>query len=819
MILKEFRDIFGYLIAARTNADVHEVLRLLGDHPALGLGEKFGPFGLAWQPFGDNPSNISTIGLATKPGRSLTERLTNAMDALLEDRAIGGVALPHSAREAAQQWFGRNITGPDDGLFRSNMQNVDRRISVVLLSSEETSAATIDVLDQGIGIKPENFSTTILSLQEGNKIQKRYLIGAFGQGGASTLAFSDYVFIASRHRDDLRRVGFTLIRVLNLDSTYKEDCYAYLSAKDGGGRVIVPSFAVDDEALTIYPDSNEKLLEFRKGTLVRHYSFTLSKLDKTLQASPGNLYHYLHSSLFDPLLPLRIIDVRQSGKEKNELIAGSRNRLMKLAKDAQLAKEEQKETAETEEDDGSGSRVVHHRPMEYVVPFGSEDPSIGIEYWVVLNYRKVKGKGTILRGNSNELYVQPNHPIIATMNGQNQGEITGQLLREIGLGIVSRHMIVHIDATNASSQIRRQLFSTNREGLKDGDVLDELLRVLTKMLKEDQVLFSIERDLTERIARKETEATSEEVRRQVSKLLVEAGFQLKQSGPTFEPGGGEKHPTLEKRRGKPVQFQPLPTLPFPQVTKFEIVTPKPIMNVRLNDNEVVLVETDADSEFDKRGLLAIRTEPAKLELAGRSPLRGGRLRWRLRPSAEANAGDKGTIIVTLTKPDGTQLTDSCQYEVAHALEEKTKKAKGTVPPFDIIPINPEDNPEQWALAWPDTFDEASLDDLRKLAYKPIRQGDGISVYYSTIFSPYEQQMELLKTENQSLMQLFKTEYEIWIAYHAILQENEKPAYADDLAVDKLQESERIRVAHMQVKQALHTAKMRERLLKEAAASP
>jgi len=807
MAVNEIRDVFDHLAAARTNGEVLEVLRMVGDHPALSLDEQFGPFGLAWHAFGDNPSNISTIGLATKPGRSLTERLTNAIDALLEERALSGVAVPSSSREAAQQWFGRNATGPDDGLYRSNVQNVDRRTSVVLLSSDEVSAATVDVIDEGIGIRPERFPGTILSLQEGNKIQKRYLIGSFGQGGASTLAFSDFVFIASRFRENTSTVGFTLIRVLSLDASYKEDCYAFLSLRDALGALSVPSFSYGASPIELYPESNAKPPAFKKGTLVRHYSFTLSKLDKMLQATPGNLYHYLHSSLFDPLLPFRIIDLRQPGKEKNELVSGSRNRLMKLAK-APLGVAER-----AVEDDGSGSEVVHYRPMEYVVPYGGDSPSIGIEYWVVLNNRKVKGK-TVLRGNSNELYVQPNHPIIATMNGQNQGELSAQLLRDIGLGMVSRHIVVHIDSTNVDSQVRRQLFSTNREGLKDGDVLDELVRVLTKMLQEDQALFAIERDLTERIAKRETDTTNEEVRRQVSRLLIEAGFQLKERGTTAASGPGEKQPATERRRGKPINFQPMPTLPFPQVTRFAIVTPKPKMVVRLNDNEVVLVETDADAEFDRRGLLAVRSDPVKLELAGHSPLRGGRVRWRLRPSAEARIGDIGHVVVTLTRPDGTQLTDTCEYEVLAAREEPATKAKGAVPPFDIVPINPEDDPEKWALAWPDSFDEESLDALSKCAYRPVRQGDGITVYYSTIFATYARQIELLKVESSSLLQLFKTEYEIWIAYHAILQENERPHGGDDLEFEKMHEGERTRVAMMQVKQAIHAAKLRERLIKE-----
>ena len=65
--------------------------------------------------------------------------------------------------------------------------------------------------------------------------------------------------------------------------------------------------------------------------------------------------------------------------------------------------------------------------MEYVTPPGSTEPTIGIEYWVVFNYKKT-GKDYSLRSHSNELYIQKGHPIIGTLNGQNQGELTMRLL-------------------------------------------------------------------------------------------------------------------------------------------------------------------------------------------------------------------------------------------------------------------------------------------------------------------------------------------------------------------------------------------------------
>lgn len=808
MAIANVKSLLDAFLQATTGQEIRNVLHDAGDHPDLGLDVPFGDLGLRWHSFGDNPSNISTIGLGTKPGRSLTERLTNAMDALLEDRAQPNVTLPTSPRQAAKNWFSRPVSGPDEGLFKwdYSQYEIDKRISVVLLPSDKEDAPTIDVMDDGIGILPSDFASTILSLQNRNKINKWYVIGAFGQGGASTLAFSDYVLIISRHKKQPSICGFTLIRVLDLNETYKEDCYGYLAVTGVDGKPTVPAFDIGNAVLEPYAQApgGDKFPRLATGTLVRHYSYKLTNLAGKLAPGTGNLYHYLHSSLFDPLFPFRLYDLRDNKHIRQELVRGSRNRLMRL---------------QESEADGR-TEIRHYRPMEYINPLGTEDASVGVEYWVVLNQRKVKDT-YMLRAQSNELFVETGYPIIGTLNGQNQGQLSALLLRDIGLDMVARHIVIHLDATNANSRIRRELFATSREGFKDGPVLDDLKRILRKMLEEDDNLLTLERELTERIAKRETQSTSEEVRRQVTKLLVEAGLHLREEGPAFAEGGSEDKEPISRPKTRPyVNREPLPTLPFPQVTKFEIVSPRDRLKCHINDNELVLVETDADAEFDRRGLIGIRAEPPLLEQAAKAPLRGGRIRWRLRPKAEAQPGTSGKIIATITKPDGAHITATVDFEVLPPLEEKAKREKGFVPPFKILPINPYDNPEQWMQVWPSLDPAAETANLNSVAYKPVNIGGVIHVFYSTIFAPFQLQVEKLKQDNSTLSEPFRNNYEIWIGYHAILQERAKINGSEGIDPDALEillENDRIRVAQMQVKQAEETAKLLHRAMRNAVA--
>lgn len=807
MSINSFSDLFNRLINESTSPGIKEILEELGDYPDVGLQNQFGNLGLFWQPYGGNSSNLSTIGLATKAGRSLTERITNAIDAVLEERAVTSASKPTSPQRAASEWFGRPITGPDSGLFEWEYADgqYDRKVAIVLLSSENENTPTVDILDHGIGLSADQFPNTILSLQSGNKLNKRHLLGAFGQGGSSTLAFSEYALIVSKPKSQPRHLAFTLVRVLNLGEDYKEDCFAYLAVRDAQGNAVVPSIEFIDSSLSIYSSlpTKVKLSNLSHGTLVRHYSYKLQDLTGALSPQPGNLYHFLHTSMFDTLLPFRVVDLREKGKEKDEVVKGTRNRLMTYAK----------RLIEDEEDIGR-TQLRHYRPMEFVAPAGYE-PCIGIEYWVVFNHEKKSNGEYRLRKDTSALYVQKRYPIVGTMNGQAQGELSASLLRDVGLSLIGRYIVIHIDATKANTKIRRELYATTREGFKEGPILSSIMQVLEKMLREDEKLFALEKELTEKLASREAETTNEEVRKQITKLLLEAGFTARVEGQSVSEGKGESLRVSDGKR-KPHQVaDPLPTLPFPQVTKFSIVSPLPKMKIRLNDSETLLIETDADAEFDRRGLIGIpRSEPSDLEVASKSPLRGGRIRWRMRPKEGVKAGSTGKIMVAITRLDGTQIIDSSDYEVLPELQKETKPNKGIVPPFEVLPISPED--DNWGLVWPDL--EETQDKIRSVAYKATAKPDGtIIVYYSTVFYPFSEQIEKLKTQSDALLNLFETNYKIWIGYHAILQQKEEhhvPSGMDEGVYEYLLETERVRVAQVQVKQALRAAELIHRLSKE-----
>lgn len=805
MTINSLHELFQQLLIATTPQEVKDILSEIGDVTDIGLDRPFGKFQLHWHPYGNKTSNYSTIGLASKPGRSLTERITNGIDAVLEGHSLNAATIPTSPQAAVNEWFGRPYSSAGAGIFNWKYEqgNNDRKVGVILTDSGKREAPTIDVLDYGVGISADNFPSTILSLQEGNKIKKKYLVGAFGQGGSSTLAFCDYVFIVSRNVQNPSVVSFTVIKEITLDDDYKENCSAYLAMTNAAGEETVPSFSMT-EAIQLY-DSEEKLRmnELINGTLVRHIAFRLTGIAKPLSPSEGNLYHYLHCSLFDPLLPFQIIDLRDKKSIKQEISAGSRNRLMKI-----VAKSES-------ELDGSNTKYKLYRPFAFIKPFGAVTPCVKIEYWVIFNYENKKNRKTgkeykDLRTDSNALYVQKKHLAVFALNGQNQGELTiSQLTKDLDLGEVSKHLVIHIDVTEAPKNIKNQLFTTNRETLKDGDVLESIKEEIRRILKEDSELAAIEKELQEKAINEVTESTDDEVKKQIVKLLQDAGFTPSAEGDTVRKGDGTE--TINPPPVPPVDPPPAPdppeplaTLPYPQVTRFEIVSPKTKLNINFNKTALIKLETDGDSRFDKD--IRIKFEPESLDILTVWELEGGRKKWRIKVTEVAKVGDTGKISVSLTMPNGDQMKTEIDYEILEPIEKPSKEEKGYIPDFEVLPINPND--EGWKSAWENV--PADSDEAFKVAYIPRRIGVKTIVYYNTAFNQFKETVDKLKIAGSPLYKYFETNYKVWIGYHGILQYNnqQNETFANDEQEEKVKgerEKDRALVAQMQVKQALKSS--------------
>lgn len=187
-----------------------------------------------FQPVGRRPNNRGAVEVASDAGRSMIERVTNMLDAILEleHEKHGGTPTCRSPREAGSAWLGVPQKDGLSALSKKQRQDLAARAIVRLEPGEGSQSRLVTVIDRGIGIEPNRLEGTILSLNESNKIQKHYLAGTYGQGGSSTFAFCKYAVIVSRrHGSD--RVGFTLVKYEDLPAeNFKTGRYVLLVRDD-----------------------------------------------------------------------------------------------------------------------------------------------------------------------------------------------------------------------------------------------------------------------------------------------------------------------------------------------------------------------------------------------------------------------------------------------------------------------------------------------------------------------------------------------------------------------------------------------------------
>jgi hypothetical protein len=218
--------------------------------------------GFVWLPLGEKEGNFGLVNIGSDPGFAFIERITNALDALIDEAARHAppavVAELSSPRAAVAALFaipeGRTIH-----LAPERQAQLAREVTVTIGDGAVYTRPLLEIRDTGTGLTPEAMPSTILNLAGSNKIAKPYLAGAYGQGGSTTFAFSpDGTIVASA--TDESDVGITFVRYCELDARKnKNGRYEYLSRPGNAGVGRIPRSTVT----------------FARGTLVRHFDYDL----------------------------------------------------------------------------------------------------------------------------------------------------------------------------------------------------------------------------------------------------------------------------------------------------------------------------------------------------------------------------------------------------------------------------------------------------------------------------------------------------------------------------------------------------------------
>lgn len=568
---------------------------------------------IGWRPVGANENNLAIVNLGSDPAAGVVERITNAIDAVL-DKEWNERGQPDnvlSPRQAVQDWFGIADGRLTDIDVRDKaVMELSRRVQVTLRDSEKEDRPTVDIRDAGTGVNPGDFASSILSLNGSRKLKKMFLAGAFGQGGSTALSYSQYTIILSRGKsdtsDELSPVAATIVRFnAGNPSVDKHGLYEYL---------------VDSETQQPFTFSPSEEI-FGQGTLVRHVSMDLGKYKSVMTAPTGSLWYLAHNYLFDPVLPFRIEELRNNASNGNNRIVTGNNRVLT-----------------------KGENTEYKR--EATLTF--RDGAVTI-FWWVLSAEGENAKSRITQ------YTLSSQPIVVTYNGQKQGDLPNTIVKnDLKMPYLDRYLVVQIDCDKLDNEARRQLFPTTRESLRDTSIMQDLRRLVIDTLDSDSDLRRLDHERKQKYIRRTDNEAVDNIRKRLAKRV----------SATLLLGGGGKLPrVLPPGNPNPVA----PKIPIDIVeppTLFEITSPNP-RRVLAGKRFTLSFKTNADPSYfvNPDTFIAIIDPPSFGQYSGTTNVRFGHGTAYFNVSADVEVGTKATVTLEVRPRRSPSLRYSVDLEL------------------------------------------------------------------------------------------------------------------------------------------------------------
>ena len=606
--------------SARTPGEVERVLKVAEDK----YGTKLMPVG--------RDNNIGIIRMASDPGLALVERITNGIDSQLElATLLDPGSEPRSPEAAAREYFGL----PDARL--AEMTETERRklASNLIVSMHESGMAkrpTVRVEDHGIGQHPSNFATTLLSLNESNKVGKPYTMGTYGQGGSVTLGFSEWTIVVSRRHPSLLEgqedlIGWTV---------------AFEEATDPAKNVLPRYVWLAKPDGTPFTLSPKLIPELAHGTSITHVRYDVQSLTGPFTTQ---MWQFLHGALFDPVLPFLLTGDRKndprktSGGVDDRVVIGNAARLANVNK--------------------ARSDLVLGAYDSHDIDLGPEYGSVEISWWAL-----VRPETSTSKTDPAASYVQANNAVSLTLHGQRQDAERRSWIKDKALlPHLYKNMVVHIDANGLRPIGRRELFASTRERATESELRRLIYDTLADLLKTDPELKRLNHAEKERLLRRSTAATNEKIRKRLGKFIkTKLKGISKPHGPKSgdgTAGGGSGSTRDGSSRGKPkgsggsssnnrnLDDEHLPHVPT------EIRFESKAMRIAQGFSGYAWVAINAKNGYlpahdDSLSIKFGEFGDESLHVQSRSKLMGGRARWRIQATTDSPLGERDMAVELMT---------------------------------------------------------------------------------------------------------------------------------------------------------------------------
>ncbi len=632
------KKIFEQLVNANTAKEVTDILEVLTeDHE------------IQWKPVGGRGNNQSTINMGTDPAAGLIERITNSIDAVLdlEWYKHGCPENINSPRLAAQNWF-----DIEDGRLRNvidasnkDIRDLARRIQVTLKDSEREEFPTVEIRDEGAGIKGEDFSKTILSLNDDNKIDKLHQMGAYGQGGSTALSFNTFTIIISKPHKILKKgdsTSFTIVRFNDGGlGQRKLGWYEYcVTPNNSPFSLVVP----------------EKL--FKSGTLVRHIGMDLGKYTAKLTGPTSSLWYLAHHFMFDTILPFTI-----SGERKKDLTKGRVENRSVLGNNRRLTL------------GGGAEKDLTQYKRDATLTF--RDGKVTLYYWVLT----IEGEKPWDRIKN---YTQASQPIVITFNGQKQGHLLNSIIKqELKLPFLEKYLVLQIECDLLDNESKRQLFSSTRENTRDTSIKKQLERLVVDTLAADDELIRLDKERRDRYLKKDETEVLDKLRKRLANRINQY---MKASG----GGTGVKATDT----GETVKTKKQPPIPVNDPPTFIEITSPDNKEVYSGKTFSIKFKTDAHPNlFSNPDWFFAAIEPHSFgSYTGSARVVDGYGIAYFKTRESVEEGTTGNVLLELRAPRQKALSDTLNIISVPLPEDSdiNKPGSKNAPNIEIIPVSEND---------------------------------------------------------------------------------------------------------------------------------
>jgi len=468
----------------------------------------------------------SSIDAVSESDRGITERLVNAFDAsLTAARLAAGV--PASDPTLTPRNCAQRFLCPKRDACEWQPQHPAIMFNKPVLHFWEEAQgekhryrkynpgeglATVLVRDFGLGVARDDMPRTILALNTDDKLRTFEAIGQFGHGASSSLAFCESVLVITRPR--FHDVG---------DEFYWTLVFPEPETGDSKQALVRKWFATEDGLPLVGRGADfPEIASALPGTSVWHFGYNRGGwINRIVGPEQTNPWGRLGRLFFSYPLPFEIHGrlARADTDDGRRTIKGAFFRLLDQAGDPkaiEYASSEKSETLQVED-----------------VPYGC----FSIFVFVLKDRRSVRD------------YVQAEHPVILTLNGQNHGELTRTLLVQANLPELASSSIVEVRLDGLEQEALGEVVSNSRELPKNTAFTRAMTERLIAVLANDEVLADIEKRRQEEKARNSNADLNRRISQFLSSVLSDARAEP-------GPGSGSGAPGTPRGPG-----QPLPEVP------------------------------------------------------------------------------------------------------------------------------------------------------------------------------------------------------------------------------------------------------------------